>query len=182
MRKLSIRDWFIAGFVGVLVVGMAYIWFSPAGAQPAPDLQLSVFNSTRTIDLKALRGRPVLVTFWATSCPGCIKEMPHLIELYNELAPRGLEIIGVAMSYDRPDHILEMQKRKNIPYPIVYDGVNKASAAFGGVRLTPTTFLINPKGQIVKQKIGEMDMKLLHAQILGMLNRGTHTGTAEGQS
>jgi peroxiredoxin len=96
--------------------------------------------------------------------------MPHLIELYHDLAPKGLEIIGIAMSYDRPDHILEMQKRKNIPYPIVYDGTENLSRAFGGIRLTPTTFLINPKGQIVKQKIGEMDMELLRAQIVTMLN------------
>ena len=74
------------------------------------------------------------------------------------------------MSYDRPDHIMEMKKRKQIPYPIVYDAINEASAAFGGIRLTPTTFLINPQGQIVKQKLGEMDMKLLHAQILTMIN------------
>ena len=79
-------------------------------------------------------------------------------------------IIGVALSLDRPDHILEMQKKKQIPYPIVYDGVNEASRAFGGVTLTPTTFLINPEGQIVRQKLGEMDMKLLHAQIVTMLN------------
>ncbi|MGD9386535.1 MAG: TlpA disulfide reductase family protein [Thioalkalispiraceae bacterium] len=170
MKKLTLRDWLIGSFVIGLLLIVAYIWLSPAGVQQAPDLKVSVFNSERTIDLKQLKGRPVLVTFWATSCSGCIKEMPHLIELYKELAPKGLEIIGIAMSYDRPDHILEMQKRKEIPYPIVYDGINEASRAFGGIRLTPTTFLINPKGQIVRQKLGEMDMELLHAQILTMLN------------
>ena len=171
MKKLSLRDWLITGFVGGLLLLVAYIWLSPAGVQTAPDLKVSVLNSTRTIDLKQLKGRPVLVTFWATSCQGCIKEMPHLIELYKELAPKGLEIIGIAMAYDRPDHILEMQKQKQIPYPIVYDGIKEASAAFGGISLTPTTFLINPKGQIVRQKIGEMDMKLLHAQIVTMINQ-----------
>ncbi len=173
MKRLSLRDWFVTGFIAVLLLVVAYVWFSPTGAQPAPDLKLSAFNSDRIIDLKALRGRPVLVTFWATSCQGCIKEMPHLIELYKELAPKGLEIIAIAMSYDRPDHILEMQKQKQIPYPIVYDGVNEASRAFGDIRLTPTTFLINPQGQIVRQKIGEIDMKRLHAQIMAMLNNKT---------
>lgn len=175
MKKLSIRDWFISVFVGGLLLLIGYIWLSPAGAQPAPDLKVAVFNSTRTIDLKALQGRPVLVTFWSTSCVGCLKEMPHLIELYNELAPKGLEIIGVALSIDRPDHVLAMQKKRQIPYPIVYDSLNEASRAFGGVTLTPTTFLINPKGQIVKQKLGEMDMKLLHAQIVTMLSSKKHS-------
>ena len=170
MKKLSIRDGIVAVFIGGLFVAIGYIWLSPTGAQPAPDLKVTVFNSERTIDLKALRGRPVLVTFWSTSCVGCIREMPHLIELYHELAPKGLEVIGIALSLDRPDHVLEMQKKKQIPYPIVYDSINEASRAFGGVTLTPTTFLINPEGQIVKQKLGEMDMKLLHAQIVTMLN------------
>ena len=170
IKKLSLRDWFITGFVAGLILVVAYIWLSPAGVQTAPDLKVSVLNMQREIDLKALRGRPVLVTFWATSCPGCIKEMPHLIELYHELAPKGLEIIGIAMSHDRPDHILEMAKRKKVPYPLVYDGTSQAARAFGGVTLTPTTFLINPRGQIVKQKLGEMDMSLLHAQIVTMLN------------
>lgn len=170
MKKFSLRDGFITVFFGGLLFAVAYIWLSPTGVQPAPDLKVNVFNSDRTIDLKALRGRPVLVTFWSTSCVGCLREMPHLIELYHELAPRGLEIIGIALSLDRPDHILEMQKKRQIPYPIVYDGINEASRAFGGVTLTPTTFLINPQGQIVRQKLGEMDMELLHAQIITMLN------------
>jgi len=170
MKKLSLRDWFVTLFVGGLLLVIAYIWLSPTGVQPAPDLKVSVFNSERTIDLKALQGRPIIVTFWSTSCVGCLREMPHLIELYDELAPKGLEIIGVALSTDRPDHVLEMQKQRQIPYPIVYDSLNEAARAFGGVTLTPTTFLINPQGQIVKQKLGEMDMKLLHAQIVTMLS------------
>ena len=157
-------------FVFVLIAFGGYLWLSPSGARTAPDLSLKVLTTGKQINLKDYKGRPVLITFWATSCPGCIKEMPHLIELYNDLAPKGLEIIGIAMSYDRPDHVLEMQKRKNIPYPVVYDSVNEASHAFGGVRLTPTSFLINPQGQIVNQKIGEMDMKLLHARIMTMLS------------
>ena len=170
MKTNTIRDKLIIGFVAVLVLTSAYVWFSPAGAQAAPDVKIPILNTQRTLDLKELKGRPVLITFWATSCVGCVKEMPHLVKLYEELAPKGLEIIGIAMSYDRPDHILEMQKRKGIPYPISYDATGELSTAFGGISLTPTTFLINPKGQIVKQKIGEMDMTLLHAQIITMLN------------
>lgn len=170
MKNLKLKNLIPVVFVLVFITLGGYLWLSPSGARTAPDLSMKVLINGQQINLKDYRGRPVLVTFWATSCPGCIKEMPHLIELYHELAPKGLEIIGVAMSYDRPDHVLEMQKRKKIPYPIVYDGVNEASRAFGGVRLTPTSFLINPQGQIVNQKIGEMDMKLLHARIMTMLS------------
>ncbi len=171
MKSNSLRDKLIIVFVLGLLLTSLYVWFSPAGAQAAPDVQIPVLNTQHTLDLKQLKGRPIIVTFWATNCVGCVKEMPHLIKLYKELAPKGLEIIAIAMSHDRPDHILEMQKRKGIPYPISYDSTGQLSAAFGGVSLTPTTFVINPKGQIVKQKIGEMDMHLLHAQILTMINK-----------
>lgn len=168
---LSIRTLLPAGFALVLLSAIAYVWLSPSGGQPAPNLQVTVLNGGQKIDLAALHGRPVLVTFWATSCPGCIKEMPHLIELYHELAPKGFEIIGIAMPYDQPNHVLEMQKQKQIPYPIVWDGIGEAARAFGTVTLTPTHFLIDPQGQIVQHKIGELDMKLLRARILTMLNK-----------
>lgn len=170
MKDLALRDWLTGGFAVVLILAVVYLWLSPAGIQPAPALQANALNMQRNIDLASLRGRPVLVTFWATSCPGCIKEMPHLIDLYKELQPRGFEIVSVAMSYDRPDHILNMANKKQIPYPIIYDGTKSIAQAFGDVSLTPTNFLINPDGQIVKHMVGEMDMKLLHAQILTMLN------------
>lgn len=160
-----------AGFVLAIVIAVAYVWFSPSGIEPAPKVVMTQLNGGQKIDLASLRGHPVLVTFWATSCPGCIKEMPHLIKLYHELAPRGFELIGVAMSYDKPDNVLEMQKQKAIPYPIVWDSVGQISQAFGSVTLTPTHFLINPQGEIVQHKIGEIDSKLLRSRILAMLSK-----------
>lgn len=159
------------GFVVAILLAVAYVWFSPSGVQPAPNVVMTELKGGQKIDLAALRGHPVLVTFWATSCPGCIAEMPHLIKLYQELAPRGFEIIGVAMSYDKPSNVLEMQKQKGIPYPIVWDDVGKISRAFGTVTLTPTHFLIDPQGEIVQHKIGDIDIKLLRSRILTMLNK-----------
>lgn len=170
MKNFSIRDGIISGFAIVLILAVAYIWFSPAGLQAAPPLKANALNMQRSIDLAQLRGRPVLVTFWATSCVGCVKEMPHLIELYHKFQPKGFEIVSVAMSYDRPDHILTMAKQKQIPYPIIYDGTSQIARDFGEIQLTPTNFLINPDGQIVKYKVGEMDMKLLEKQISSMLS------------
>ena len=165
MRK---QEFIIAIFVVVLFSAVAFLWFGPSGLQPAPDITFNTVDGKK-INLKSLKGKPVLVTFWATSCPGCIKEMPHLIEMYEELHHQGLEIIGVAMPYDRPDHVMEMRKRKNIPYPIAIDIKGEAVSAFGHVRLTPSTFLINPDSVIVKHKIGEMDIKKVHDMIVSML-------------
>ena len=114
-----------------------------------------------------------MLAFWATTCESCIKEMPHFIELYQELAPRGLEIIGVAMAYDPPNQVMEMRQRIPIPYPIAIDVESKIASAFGNVRLTPTTFLIDPQGQIVIQKTGILDMKELRSRLQSMLPAST---------
>lgn len=164
-----------ASFLLIILLALVYVWFSPSGVEPAPKVVMTELNGGKKIELASLHGHPVLVTFWATSCPGCVAEMPHLIKLYQELAPKGFKMIGVAMSYDKPDNVLEMQKQKNIPYPIVWDGVGKVSRAFGTVTLTPTHFLINPQGEIVQHKIGEIDIKLLRSRIQAMLNTGKQT-------
>lgn len=170
-KTTSLRILLPAGFIVLVLILLSYVWFSPSGAEPAPKLVMTQLNGGEKIDLTALRGHPVLVTFWATSCPGCIAEMPQLIKLYQELAPKGFQLIGVAMSYDQPNQVLEMQKQKRIPYPIVWDGVGDISKAFGTVTLTPTHFLIDPRGRIVQHKIGDIDIKLLRARLLTMLSK-----------
>lgn len=153
----------------MLVTG--YYWLKPERSQAAPAVNFKVVDG-RTLNLKQLQGRPVLVVFWATSCPSCIKEMPHLIELYQDLAPQGLEIIAVAMAYDPPDRVLEMRQRIHIPYPVALDVQGEVALAFGDVQQTPTTFLINPKGRVLKQTIGKLDMAQLRADLRSLLHKG----------
>ncbi|MGD8407413.1 MAG: TlpA disulfide reductase family protein [Thiohalophilus sp.] len=171
---MKTRDALIAVFVVLLLGALAWLWFSPSGLQQAPQLSFKdVEGQPMTLEQFQRQGRPVLVTFWATSCPGCIKEMPHLIEMYQELEPKGLEIIGVAMAYDPPNHVMKMREERKIPYPIVLDVQGNIARAFGDVKLTPTHFLINAQGRIVDQKIGELNMQRIHNRILAMLNTST---------
>ncbi|NIR58835.1 MAG: TlpA family protein disulfide reductase, partial [Gammaproteobacteria bacterium] len=100
-----------------ILAAAAYVWLAPAGVQRAPDITVTTVEG-RKIALEKLRGRPLLVTFWATTCPGCLKEMPHLIELYHDYAPRGFELVAIAMPYDPPNQVLAMVERKSIPYPV----------------------------------------------------------------
>ena len=74
------------------------------------------------------------------------------------------------MSYDPPNQVLEMTKRKQIPYPIALDIDGSVANAFGNITLTPTSFLIAPDGTIVKHKIGEMDMEKIKDDIIVMLS------------
>ena len=154
----------VIGLIGTLT----WLWLSPSGAKPSPEIQLTSLDG-QTLDLGKMRGRPVLVTFWATTCPGCIKEMPHLIELYNDYSGRGLEIIGIAMSYDREDAVRELVRLREVNYPIVHDSNGAAALAFGDVKLTPTTFLIAPNGRIVMHRLGEVEMEALRERIVPML-------------
>jgi peroxiredoxin len=157
----------VLALVGLLV----YFWLSPAGLQPAPEVTLKTITG-KTVHLSDLKGRPVLVNFWATTCPGCIKEMPHLVELYNKYSPQGLEVIGVAMSYDPPSQVYNFTRARQIPYTIALDLDGSAAHAFDNVRLTPTSFLINPDGKIVQQKIGELDFPQVEKLIESMLQGG----------
>ena len=165
---LKLKHISIGLVVLLLLVSVSYHWLVPTRLQQAPTVNFKIVDG-RSLNLEQLRGRPVLVVFWATSCESCIKEMPHLIALYQELAPRGLEIIGVAMAYDPPNQVMEMRQRIPIPYPIAIDVQSKIASAFGDVRLTPTTFLIDPQGQVAIQKTGLLDIKDLQSRIKSML-------------
>ena len=95
--------------------------------------------------------------------------MPHLIELYRDLNPKGLEIIGVAMSYDPPEQVRALAQQRQIPYPIVLDSQAQIARAFDNVRVTPTTVLISPEGRIVQYRLGLLDMPKLRETIESML-------------
>ena len=147
---------------GLLITGL---WFSQSEvSKPAPHVTFTTITGKR-IELAQLQNNPVIVTFWATDCPGCIKEIPHLIELYDQFHPLGLEIIAVAMYYDPPSHVVEMTKAKQIPYDVALDLKAEHAYAFGQVQLTPTTFLISSAGIIIKQKTGEFDVTDMKHQL-----------------
>ncbi len=162
------KETLVAGFALAVILAVAAVWFLPAGLRQAPPLVGQTLDG-RTLTLEQLRGKPVLVTFWATTCPSCIEEMPHLMELYRELNPKGLEIIGVAMSYDPPEQVRALATRRQIPYPIVLDAQSRIAREFGNVQLTPTSVLISPDGRIVQYRLGLLDMPKLRETIQDLL-------------
>jgi peroxiredoxin len=122
----------------------------------APDVTFTTITGKK-IALKDLRGKPVIVTFWATDCPGCIKEIRDLIELYTHYHKQGLEIIAVAMYYDPPNHVVTMAEDQRLPYDVALDLKAEHAQAFGDVQLIPSTFLIGPDGLIDLKKTGSFD-------------------------
>lgn len=169
---MKAKDAFVGAAVVIIAAVIGWVWLSPAGVQQAPDLRLMTTTGDE-LRLGSLRERPVLVTFWATTCTTCVKEIPDLKALYRDLGPRGLEIIGVAMYYDPPNQVMEMIKQRDIPYPIALDLDKSAMQGFGMQQaITPTTFLIAPDGRIVMRKVGLLDMNQLQQTIQTMLPAG----------
>jgi peroxiredoxin len=166
-----------------LAASLAYFWRKSPGLEVMPDITV-VTTTGEKIPLAGMRGKPLLVTFWATTCSTCIEEMPHLIDLHHELSPRGLAIIAIAIFYDPPNRVIALQESRNIPYTVALDIDAHASRAFGDVGLTPTTFLIAPDGRVVYRKTGSMDMEKVRSKILAMLKPApiSHPAAANGKT
>lgn len=140
----------------IVVLAAVLIWLLPS-SMPSKETQFVLLDG-RTITLASLRGRPVLVSFWATSCAPCVQELPDLIRLYNEWRPRGFEMIAVAMPYDPPSLVQQFVQQRGVPYPVALDLDGKVTTAFGGVPYVPAAFLLAPDGRIELQYTGRLDM------------------------
>ncbi|MFW5910327.1 MAG: peroxiredoxin family protein [Thiohalospira sp.] len=162
----------LAGGVLAAVVFAAGLWlWTGSGVDRAPDVTVETLEG-KQLELADLRGQPVLVNFWATDCPGCIEEMPHLKELYTDLSDDGLQMVAIAMSYDDPEADRQLAERRDLPWRITHDADGSLAKAFGDVNLTPTTFLIDPEGRIVQETIGVLDMERLRERLRPMLESG----------
>ena len=155
------KKW-VAG-IGAIVIAIAG-WLILSQKPAAPDITVATLKGDK-LSLAQLRGKVVLVNFWATSCTTCVSEMPKMVDTYNTFAPRGYTMVAVAMDYDRPDYVLNYATRNNLPFTVALDLKGEAAQAFGGVRLTPTSFLIDKQGRIVQQYLGEPDFPKLHALV-----------------
>jgi peroxiredoxin len=153
----------ILALVVVAVAGVAaYARFFEV--EMAPDVVFTSITGER-IPAADLRGRVVLVNFWATDCPVCVREMPHLAQTYTRYQSRGLELIAVAMRHDPPNYVLDYVQREALPFKVALDPMGELAKAFGDVRLTPTTFLIDKRGHIVERILGELDFPRLEKLI-----------------
>jgi len=135
--------------------------------EAAPDVKVSLLDG-RQQALSALRGKVVLVNFWATSCTTCVHEMPQIVSTHQKFQGQGYETLAVAMSYDQPDYVAGFAKTRGLPFMVALDKTGEAAKAFGQVRLTPTSFLLDKHGNIVKKYVGEPDFTALH-QLIGQL-------------
>ena len=112
-----------------------------------------------------LRGKVALVNFWATSCVSCVEEMPKMVEAWRKYAPRGYEMVAVAMSYDHPNAVAAFTNARALPFRVALDASGEVARNFGNVSVTPTTFLLDKRGRILTRYVGEPDWQDFHARV-----------------
>jgi peroxiredoxin len=160
-RSSSRRGWLKAVAILAVAAIAAAGYFLATPKTRAPDVTFTDLTG-QSITSQQLRGKVVMVNFWATSCASCIREMPDMVKTYNKYHERGLEFVAVAMSYDPPNYVLNYAQTRQLPFKVALDVKGDLAKAFGDVQLTPTTFVIDRKGNIIKRYIGEPDFAALH--------------------
>ena len=155
---------------GVAAIGVviALTYVATGQAQTAPDVAYTRLDGSqaRTGDLK---GKVVLVNFWATSCTTCVKEMPQVVATYQKYHTQGYDTLAVAMKYDPPAYVINFAESRKLPFTVVIDNLGTMAQSFGDVQLTPTSVLINKRGEIVKRYVGEPDFAALHQLVEKLL-------------
>lgn len=151
-----------------LALGMLAGIAACSGAQAAPESTFVLLDGSKqsTADMK---GKVTLVNFWATSCVTCVAEMPQITSTYEKYKGRGYETLAVAMSYDPPSYVVNFAQTRKLPFKVAIDNTGAVAKAWGDVQLTPTTYLVNKRGEIVKRYVGEPDFAALHQLIEKLL-------------
>jgi peroxiredoxin len=146
-------------------------WFGVSllsGHERAPNAAYTLLDGSRsTID--SLRGKVVLVNFWATSCTSCVHEMPKIVATHEAFKARGYETLAVAMRYDPPAAVIRFAEMRKLPFGVAIDNTGEIARSFDQVELTPTSVLINKGGEIVKRYVGEPDFEALHRLVETLL-------------
>lgn len=152
-------------FVVLLLGALLYVTVFSDGLGQAPAVSVTTAQG-ETIQLDKPM-KPILVNFWATSCPGCIKEMPELAKMKQALGDR-FEIVAISMNYDPVKQVEKFIKANPYPFTFVKDTDGKLAKAFGEIKLTPTNILIAPNGSIKLYKVGEPNFENLAQMIKNM--------------
>ena len=130
----------------------------------APDFVLEDLSG-RTVALSSFKGKPLLINFWATWCGPCKIETPWLVELQNEYAAKGLEVVGISTEGEdlqpgdkeglarQKAAVARFVKEYHMQYPVLVNGDSLAST-YGGLDAMPTSVYVNPEGKVVAMQLG----------------------------
>jgi cytochrome c biogenesis protein CcmG/thiol:disulfide interchange protein DsbE len=175
LRRLSLRHLVVAATLPVILlvlIGIVLLWRAPAPAagtvgSVAPDITL-VDLGGETIRLADLRGRPVVVNFWASWCGPCIEEFPLLRDAAERHAADGLVVIGVVYQ-DRTEAARDFMARNDGTWPAAMDPGERAATAFN-ILGPPETFFIGPDGTIAARQLGQFSAASLERHLAAIID------------
>jgi thiol-disulfide isomerase/thioredoxin len=136
----------------------------------APDFELPSLDG-KNVKLSDLRGKAVLLNFWATYCGPCKIEMPWFVELQKEYGPQGFQIVGVAMDDASNEDIAKFAKEMGVNYPILV-GKDSVAESYGGVTVLPTTFFLNRDGKLIFREFGLQSRSVFVDHIKSAMSQG----------
>ena len=134
----------------------------------APSIGYTLLDG-RQSSVDQLRGKVVLVNFWATDCAPCVQEMPQFVALHEKFKARGYETLAVAMRHDPPALVIRFAEQRRLPFGVVIDNTGAVAKSFDEVQVTPTSVLINKRGEIARRIVGEPDFAALNALVEKLL-------------
>jgi len=136
----------------------------------APDFELPALDGKK-MKLSDLRGKAVLLNFWATYCGPCKIEMPWFVELQKEYGPQGFQIVGVAMDDASTEEIAKFTQQMGVNYPILI-GQESVGQSYGGVGVLPTTFFLDRDGKLIFREFGLQSRSVFVDHIKKALSQG----------
>jgi peroxiredoxin len=156
----------VGSIVAACILGAGAFWAS--GQREAPASTFVLLDGSR-LETKDLLGRVTLVNFWATSCTTCVAEMPHMAETYEKYKGKGYGMVAVAMAYDPPSYVVNFAQTRKLPFQVAIDNTGAIAKSWGEVALTPTSYLVDKHGTIVKRYVGQPEFTELHQLIEKLL-------------
>ena len=161
MRKLI-------ALLSMAAIVTLFMGFTPSFvSKKAPNFTLKTSDGS-VIELSKLKGKTVVVNFWATWCGPCRAEIPGFLDVYSKYKSKGLEIVGISLDRGGWDDVKPFVKKYNISYPVVL-GNDRIATLYGNIEAIPTTFIIDKNGAIVDQHVGYMKAEDFENKIKGLL-------------
>ena len=171
-RQAFLKKWTPSPLTLILLGLIAYLWFRPPADvsdenRPAPPWQVALPDG-RALTSDSLRGKVVLVNFWATWCPYCRKEKPAIDAFWQDYRERGFEVVSISVD-DPPEKIAEWMRDKEYAFMAAPTNASVAHA-FGNVKSVPTSFIVDTEGRIRHKIAGQVHYPRLEKLVVPLLN------------
>ncbi|MBF0401034.1 MAG: TlpA family protein disulfide reductase [Magnetococcales bacterium] len=162
-RRAFVAAWWRWGVAMLCFVALGW-WSGAALADPSPGMERVLQTvDGKTLRLSDLRGKVVLVNFWATWCPPCLEEIPEFVRFYQKYADKGVVVLGVNfMDHASPEQLTQFIAKHQINYPIIHGDpahLTAVAQALGGVFGLPVTKLLDQQGRLVASHMGGVNEK-----------------------